>query len=96
MNNAKVRGSSRRAQVFPLCDRRIYDRSIAGLGTGGAQRYFAPELDRSNPLIGWRERIEAIVIKKGVARLISQQRGTAQLDWYVNAVPGQGRGKSPA
>jgi hypothetical protein len=52
-------------------------RSIAGLGAGGAQRYFAPELDRSNRLTGWLVRIEAVVIKK-VSRPISQQRRTAR------------------
>jgi hypothetical protein len=33
----------RRTQVLLLCDRRNYDRSMAGLGTGKAQRYFASD-----------------------------------------------------
>jgi hypothetical protein len=80
--------SSRRAQVFLLCDRRRYDRSIAGLGAGRAQRYFAPELDRSNRLTGWLVRIEAVVIKKGVTPDLAAG-GTARLDSYFNAVPGR-------
>ena len=37
---------SRRMQVLLLGDRRNYDPSIAGLGTGKAQRYFASDFDR--------------------------------------------------
>ena len=37
---------SRRMQVLTLGDRRNYDRSIAGLGIGKAQRYFASDFDR--------------------------------------------------
>lgn len=36
--------ASRRAQLSMRCGHRIYDRSIAGLGTGKAQRYFASDL----------------------------------------------------
>lgn len=37
---------SRRAQVFIRQGHRNYDRSIAGLGTGNAQRYFASDFDQ--------------------------------------------------
>ena len=43
---ARILGSSRRAQVLLLCYRRNYDRSIAGLGPGRAQRYVASDFDR--------------------------------------------------
>jgi hypothetical protein len=36
----------RRAQLSVRHDRRNHDRSIAGLGTDKAQRYFAPDFDR--------------------------------------------------
>src|SRR2546423_14352262 len=71
---ANALGSSRRAQVFFLCDRRGYDRSIAGLGAGRAQRYFAPDVDRSNRLAGWLARIEAIVRARSSV-------GLHDLDW---------------
>ena len=38
--------SPRRTQVLLLCYHRNYDRSIAGLGTGKTQRYFASDFDR--------------------------------------------------
>jgi hypothetical protein len=37
---------SRRAQLYIRNGDRNYDRSIAGLGTGKAQRYFASDFDR--------------------------------------------------
>jgi hypothetical protein len=63
---------------------------MAGLGAGRAQRYFAPELDRSNRLIGWRERIEAVAI----LRANSQPYCTTRL--VLQRRTGQGKGKSSA
>jgi hypothetical protein len=57
---ANVRGSSRRKQAFFLCDRRSYDRSIAGLGASRAPRYFASDFDRSNRLTGWWVRLKRL------------------------------------
>ena len=49
-------------QVLILGDRRNYDPSIAGLGTGKAQRYFASDFDRlSDRLFGAGE-IEAVEV----------------------------------
>jgi hypothetical protein len=89
---ANVRGSSRRKQAFFLCDRRSYDRSMAGLGASRAPRYFASNFDRSNRLTGWRVRIEAVVSRRCRARTRS---GTARVDWYFNAVPGRIGGDHP-
>jgi hypothetical protein len=64
----------RRALVFILGDRRTYDQSVAGLGTGKAQRYFASDIDRfSNRLFDARE-IEAVEV---VANCV-QQRSAAR------------------
>jgi hypothetical protein len=90
---ANVRGSSRRKQVFFLCDRRSYDWSIAGLGASRAPRYFASDFDRSNRLTGWWVRIEGVVIKE-VSRANSEQYCKTRL--VPQCGTGQGRGKSPA
>src|SRR5438270_342708 len=86
---ANALGPSRRAQVFFLCDRRGYDRSIAGLGAGRAQHYFTPDVDRSNRLAGWLARIEAVARARSSVVL-------HDLDWCFNAVPGRRNGKSTA
>jgi hypothetical protein len=71
----KVRiASPHRTQVLLLCYRRNYDRSIAGLGTGKAQRYFASDFDRfSNRWFDASEIAAVEVVAGGV-----QQRGTAR------------------
>jgi len=64
---------SRRMQVLLLGDRRNYDRSIAGLGTGKAQRYFASDFDRlSDRLFDACEIAVVEVVDASV-----KQRGTA-------------------
>jgi hypothetical protein len=73
---ANVGGSSRRKQAFFLCDRRSYDRSIAGQGASRAPRYFGSNFDRSNRLTR-RVRIEAAVIKK-VSRAHSERYCTSR------------------
>jgi hypothetical protein len=73
---------SRRMQVLILGDRRNYDPSIAGLGTGKAQRYFASDFDRlSDRLFDTSEIAVVEVVDASV-----QRRGTAALNQYGNAV----------
>jgi len=54
--------SSCRTQVFLLWHRRTYDRSVAGLCAGNAQRYFAYDFDRRSNRLLDPGRIEAIKV----------------------------------
>jgi hypothetical protein len=60
-------------QVLILGDRRNFDPSIAGLGTGKAQRYFASDFDRLSDCLF--DTSEIAVVE--VADASVQQRGTA-------------------
>jgi hypothetical protein len=75
-------------QVLLLCGRRTYDRSIAGLGTGKAQRYFASDFDRfSNRLFDARH-IGAVEV---VSRQREAQAVRHALSQCSNAVLDRGR-----
>jgi hypothetical protein len=63
---------------------RIYDRSIASLGTGKAQRYFASDFDRLSDRVFDASEIAAVEV--GVSHRSVQQRGTARSARYSNAV----------
>jgi hypothetical protein len=72
-NSQQQDGAIRRMQVRLLCDRRNYDRSVAGLGAGKAQRYFASDFDRLSDRLLDASGIEVIEVVMSRA----PQRGTA-------------------
>ena len=57
---------------------RIYDRSIAGLGTGKAQRYFASDFDRLSDRVFDASEIAVVEVEVAVSPARVQQRGTAR------------------
>ena len=65
-------------KFFLLRYRRNYDRTIAGLGTGKAQRYFASDLDRLSSRLFDANGIEAVEVAVRVSHGSVQQRGTAR------------------
>src|SRR5258708_7075500 len=69
-----IEAPPRRTQVLLLCYRRNYDRSIAGLGSGKAQRYFASDFDRLSNRSFDASKIATVEVVAGSV----QQRGTAR------------------
>jgi hypothetical protein len=77
-------------QGLLLCDRRNYDRSIAGPGTGRAERYFASDLDRLSDHVR-RQGIAAIEVAAGsVQQTVPHALGhysdavLVQIDWIAS------------
>jgi hypothetical protein len=78
--------SSRRTQVLLLCYRRNYDRTIAGLGTGKAQRYLASDLDRLSSRLFDASGIEAVEVVARVSHVVRSNAVLHALRRYSSAV----------
>jgi hypothetical protein len=73
---------SRRAQLSIRHGDRNYDRSIAGLGTGKAQRYFASDFDRLSSRLFKANGIAAVSrrCRRGTARVQPVQHCSTGID----------------